>query len=170
MTRSEFLAGWDKLLLNFSLPRQVWQYQGVPPAGLMTPDRFTELYFNEVKSIGADEFMAVIEEYIAHSGSKSFPLVPDIKRIHVEMFWFRHMQEREQQERERMAEEDQQQRVRFKQVAAEVMEWPQAQYDRFVQRVGEIKKEFGMFLDYKGLADGAHRYAYVKAYEEMTHD
>lgn len=172
MTRAEFLKGWDKLLINYPLPRQVWQYQGVPPEGLITPDRFTELYFEEVKKINADEFMAVIAEYIAHSGSKSFPLVSEIKRLHTELFWSVRQLERERQEREQAIKENREAERRYETIMNQVKAWDPMGRKRlsFKKRVIEIENEQvpEMFRNCKVLTDIAHQEATIQAYEEMT--
>jgi len=167
MTLDEFNSIFETITTRCEFPRQVWTYNSEPPPGLLSPQRFVREYWNELQAIPADEFKEVVQTWFRNAKHRKFPFVDELRSLHTELFWAEHQRVAEQKEREETRRLNDEQREMFKRVQRVISQWPRDKYDALMERVIEITKDFGYFAEYRGLAEGAQRFAIIKAYEEF---
>jgi len=115
----------------------------------------------------AEEFQEVVRVWFQNAKHRKFPFVDELRSLHTELFWAEHQRIAEQQEREETRRLNDEQKETFERVQREINQWPRDKYNALMERVIEITKDFGYFAEYRGLAEGAQRFAIIKAYDEL---
>lgn len=169
-----FLARFNRLFVNCTLPSQVWKGSGNPPTGFVAMDVFVDEFYQLFKDKEEQQLVETIDEWIRTSEDRFFPYPRELRRLWATMFGGLTQAARERQEREEIDRQNRAQEERYAKIKAEVEGWPRAMQIAhknaaqalYVENVPafirDSEAELQVFVNI------GKKIYFIKAYEEMT--
>jgi len=169
------MALFNRLIMNCTLPSQVWKGNGNPPTGFVSMEDFIEEFYQLFRDKDENQVRETIDEWIRTSEDRFFPYPRELRRLWATMFGGLTQAQRARDDRIDVDQRNKLYEERYERIKSEVESWPKAMQvahrnlaqSNFTKAVPsfflEAQNEFGPFLNI------GKKIYFIKAYEEMQH-
>lgn len=168
-----FATLFNRLVMNCTMPSQVWKGSGDPPVGFVSAEDFMNEFYQLFKDRDEEEVRGTIDEWLRTSEDRFFPYPRELRRLWATMYGGLTQASKERQEREEIDRQNKSQEARYQRIKAEVEAWPEEMRvehgnraeDLYVENVPSFVRESEAEINIFSLI--GKKIYFIKAYEAM---